>query len=473
MRENQFKAQSSRLAHFSMAGTKVPARTRGTLHFLARRSPFTRQILLPVESFIHSEIAGAVSLLLAAVVALVWANSPWSEIYFALKEMTATVVLGPISISRDLSHWINDGLMTIFFFVVALEIKRELVHGELSSIRKAALPVAAALGGMIVPVVIFLAINPGGPGARGWGIPMATDIAFALGALALVGPRIPFALRIFLLAYAIVDDIGAIVVIAIFYSGKISLAAVLCSLGVLAFILILRVSGIRLISVYVVLGVILWGAVFESGIHATIAGVILGLLAPSRAWISPAETADELEKSLPHLRAAVANHERERSEGILGKIDVLSQHSEAPAERIERLTHPWVTLLILPLFALANAGVPLSGASAGAALTSRVALGVAAGLLLGKFIGLTTFAWAAVRLRLADLPNETSWRHLLGAALLGGIGFTVAIFVSNLAYSSEEMANAAKIAILFSSLVAAIAGWVFLRFASSPGRSFV
>jgi NhaA family Na+:H+ antiporter len=453
-----------------MAGKKAPARTRGSLNFVARRSPFTRDVILPAEDYMHSETVGAFFLLLAAVAALVWASSPWSESYFHLQHAIVTIKLGPLSMSEDLIHWINDGLMTIFFFVVALEIKRELVHGELSSLKKAALPVAGALGGMIVPVAIFLSINWGRPGAHGWGIPMATDIAFALGALALLGPRIPFALRIFLLAYAIVDDIGAILVIAIFYSGTISLCAVGCAVAVLALILLLRVLGVRLIPVYILMGMIFWGAVFQSGIHATIAGVILGLLAPSRAWISAGETADELEKSLPRLREAVAKDERERSEAILGEIDVLSRHSEAPLERIERLTHPWVSFLILPLFALANAGVPLSAESAGAALTSRGALGGAAGLLFGKFFGLSIFAWLAVCLRLADLPNDTGWRHLLGTALLGGIGFTVAIFVAGLAYQDEAMVNAAKMAVLFSSLVAAVAGWMFLRFATSEAK---
>ena len=441
------------------------------LDFLARRSPFTRQVVLPAENFIHSETAGAAFLLAAAVIALLWANSPWSASYFHLRANVITVMLGPFRIADDLTHWINDGLMTILFFVVALEIKRELVDGELSTFKKAALPVTAALGGMLVPVAIFLAINAGGEGAHGWGIPMATDIAFALGVLALVGPQIPFALRVFLLAYAIVDDIGAILVIAFFYSGNLSLIAIGWSVAILAVIVLLRFAGVRWIPVYIILGVCFWGAVFESGIHATIAGVILGLLAPSRAWISAGETVDQLEKSLPDLRKAVENKQRQRGEAILGEIDVLSRHSEAPLERIERLVHPWVSFVVLPLFALANAGVSLSGEAASAALTSRVAIGVAAGLLFGKFIGLTGFAWAAVRLGFADLPKDATWRHLCGTALLGGIGFTVAIFVAGLAYSEEAMTDAAKIAIFFSSLVAAVAGWTFLRFATSSGRS--
>ncbi len=454
-----------------MAAKKIPARSRGMLDFLARRSPFTRQVVLPAENFIHSETAGAAFLLVAAVIALLWANSPWNDSYFHLRDMVITIMLGPLRIAEDVTHWINDGLMTIFFFVVALEIKRELVHGELSSSKKAALPVAAALGGMVVPVVIFLAVNWGGEGAHGWGIPMATDIAFALGVLALLGSRIPFALRVFLLAYAIVDDIGAILVIAFFYSEQLSLVAIGWAAGILALILLLRISGIRLIPVYIILGIFFWCAVFESGVHATIAGVILGLLAPSRAWISAGETVEQLEKSLPDLRKAVENKQRERGEAILGEIDVLSRHSEAPLERIERLVHPWVSFVILPLFALANAGVSLSGEAVTAALTSRVAIGVAAGLFFGKFIGLTSFAWAAVRLGLADLPKDASWRHLCGTALLGGIGFTVAIFVAGLAYSEDAMTDAAKIAILFSSLIAAVAGWSFLRFRTSSAQS--
>jgi Na+:H+ antiporter, NhaA family len=454
-----------------MANKTVPARSRGILHFMARRSPFTRQVVLPVEAFVHSESAGALFLLLAAVTALVWANSPWSGSYFHLRETIVTLKIGPFAIAEDVLHWINDGLMTIFFFVVALEIKRELVHGELSAIKKAALPVAGAIGGMILPVAVFLAFNWGGRGHHGWGIPMATDIAFALGTLALLGKRIPFAVRIFLLAYAIVDDIGAILVIAIFYSGPLAFQPVLWAMGVLLVIVGFRYAGVRNLPVYVILGVIFWAAVFESGIHATIAGVILGLLAPARAWIGGDETADELQKSLPHLRSALKEGHRERAEAILGEIDMLSRHSEAPLERIERQVHPWVSFLILPLFALANAGITFSSKLVSGALTSQVTLGVACGLLAGKFVGLSGFAWLAVRLRAAALPDGTTWRHVLGTALLGGIGFTVSIFIGDLAFRDAQLAAEAKIGILVTSLVAAVAGWLFLRLAVPAPRT--
>ena len=449
-----------------MSSKKVPARERGTLQVMARRSPFTRQVVLPAENFIHSSSAGAIFLLAAALVALAWANSPWSATYFALRETVVTLIFGPIAITEDLLHWINDCVMTIFFFVVALEIKREVVHGELSDPRKAALPVAGALGGMIVPVIIFLALNWGQNGARGWGIPMATDIAFALGVLALLGKRIPFPVRIFLLAFAIVDDIGAILVIAIFYSGELSLPMIGCALGVLAVILAARCAGVQDIPVYLLLGAIFWAAVLKSGIHATIAGVILGLLAPARALIGAGETAGQLRQSLPRLESAIEQGDREKSEAILGEIDVLTRYSEAPLERVERLVQPWSSFLILPLFALANAGISFSSETVHAALSSRITWGVIGGLLVGKFVGLTGFMWAAVKLGLADLPNEATWRHLLGCALLGGIGFTVALFVSGLAYDDEKLANAARIGILFSSLVAAATGWAFLRFAT-------
>lgn len=453
------------LSAFPMARKNIPARSRGTLHAMARRSPFTRQIVLPAENFIHSESAGALFLLAAALLAVLWANSPWSASYFGLREAIITLEIGPFAITEDVLHWINDGLMTVFFFVVALEIKRELVHGELSAVKKAALPVAGAIGGMILPVGIFLAFNLGGRGAHGWGIPMATDIAFALGLLALLGDRIPFSVRIFLLAYAIVDDIGAILVIAIFYSGDLSLNAVVWAAAVLAVIMAARYAGVRNIAVYIMLGAIFWAAVFKSGIHATIAGVILGLLAPARAWIGGHETAAELEKNLPHLREALQRGQREHAEAILGEIDILSRHSEAPLERIERLVHPWTSFLVLPLFALANAGVALSSKVVSGSLTSPVTLGIAAGLLAGKFLGLSGFAWGAVRLGIAKLPDETTWRHILGTALLGGIGFTVSIFIADLALQDAQLAAEAKIGILIASLIAAAAGWLFLRFA--------
>ncbi len=455
---------------FLMAGKKMPARSRGTLHIMARRSPFTRQVVLPAENFIHSETAGALFLLGAALLAIAWANSPWRDAYFHLRETFITLRLGPLNLTEDVSHWINDGLMTIFFFVVALEIKRELVHGELSAFRKAALPVAGALGGMVVPVIVFFAFNWKGPGAHGWGIPMATDIAFALGVLALLGDRIPFSVRVFLLAYAIVDDIGAILVIAIFYSGQISLPALGLAAAVLVLIVTARFAGVRNIAIYIILGLVLWLAVFESGIHATIAGVVLGLLTPASSWFGSEEAASELEKTLPHLRAAIKDQHRERAEAILGEIDMLSRHSEAPVERIQRLVHPWTSFVILPLFALANAGITFSPHLLHGALTSPITLGIGSALFFGKFFGLTLFAWGAVRLGIAALPDATTWRHILGTALLGGIGFTVSIFISDLAYHDAQMISEAKIGILITSLLAATAGWCFLRFAIPAGR---
>lgn len=454
-----------------MAGKKIPARSRGTLHVMARRSPFTRQVVLPAENFVHSETAGALFLLGAALLAMAWANSPWRDAYFNLRETYITLKLGPLTLTEDISHWINDALMTIFFFVVALEIKRELVHGELSSFQKAALPVAGALGGMIVPVGIFLAFNLGGNGSHGWGIPMATDIAFALGVVALLGDRIPFSVRVFLLAYAIVDDIGAILVIAIFYSGPVSFSALGVAAGIVALIVIVRIAGIRSTAIYVLLGAALWLAVFESGIHATIAGVILGLLTPAVSFIENREAADEIEEKLPTLRTAIKENHRERAEAILGEIDVLSRQSEAPVERLQRLVHPWSSFVILPLFALANAGVTFSPSLAHAALTSPVTLGIGSGLLFGKFIGLTAFAWIAARLGIGALPKGASWRHLLGTALLGGIGFTVSIFISDLAYDKDQLIAEAKIGILVTSLIAAALGWVFLRFAAPADKN--
>ncbi len=448
----------------------TPARSKGSLSVLARRSPFTRQVVLPAENFIHSESISALFLLAAAIIALAWANSPWAHSYFGLLETVITVKVGPLDITETVHHWINDGLMTLFFFVVALEIKRELVRGELSSVKKAALPLAGAFGGMLVPVIIFLGFNYGKAGAHGWGIPMATDIAFALGVLALLGNRIPFALRVFLLAYAIADDIGAILVIAVFYTNHISYVALAWGAAIIFAIQCARVAGVRDIPVYIILGALLWVAVLESGIHATIAGVLLGFMTPASAWFGARESTQQIHDALPGLEDSVQQKDYPRTQAILGELEVLTHHTEAPLERIERIMHPWTSFLVLPIFALANAGVAFSPEMARSALSSPVTLGIAAGLLVGKLFGLTTFSWLAVKLGAASLPNGVGWRHIWGTAFLGAVGFTVAIFISGLAYDDARMVDQAKIGILASSLVAAVVGWLFLRFAVPPAR---
>ena len=391
-------------------------------------------VLRPVQAFVATESAGGIALLAATIAALAWANSPWDGSYRDLWSTHVGFDTGLISLRASLVHAVNDGLMAIFFFLVGIEIKRELIDGELASRQKAALPVAAAFGGMVVPALIYVAWNAGGEGAHGWGIPMATDIAFALGVLALLGRQAPFALKVFLLALAIVDDLGAIAVIAVFYTDTVAIAAIAWAIVMVAAIFAAQRLRVASIPVYVVLGALLWLAVWKSGIHATVAGVILAALAPI------------------HLPANVPG-------------------AEPPIEHVERLLHPWVSFLIIPVFALANAGIPLSSGSIHAAASSAVTAGVLTGLVLGKPIGIMLFAWLAIRLRLAAMPEGMDFVHIAGGAVLAGIGFTVSLFVTSLAFESNALQEEAKVGILAGSLVAGIAGFVYLWIA--PGEDTI
>ncbi|MCU1350984.1 MAG: Na+/H+ antiporter NhaA [Acidimicrobiales bacterium] len=383
----------------------------------------------------NAEAAGSVLLVGATVVALAWANSPWKGGYDALFHTRIALGVGSLRLVEDLRHWIADGLMALFFFVVSLEIKRELVAGELRDRRAAALPAVAAVGGMVVPALLFVVVNRGGAGGRGWGIPMATDIAFALGVVAVLGRRVPPPLKLFLLTLAIVDDIGAIAVIAVFYAGDLSVGWLLAAGGVvLAVVALRRVRGMHL-AVYGALGVGLWLCVFESGVHATIAGVVMGLLMPARPPRAEADAIDE---------------------GV------------SPAARLEHALHPWTSYLVVPVFALASAGIPLAGA--GAALGSRVAMGVVLGLVVGKVAGIGLGVWAATRSGLARLPDGVTWPQMMGAAALGGIGFTVSLFVTGLAYGSERLQREAKVGVLVASVVAGAIGSLILVVAARRGR---
>lgn len=426
------------------------------------------RVLLPVQIFIRTESAGGVVLLVAAAIALIWANSPWGEAYFDFWHEEIALDLAFLRIEEGLQEWVTDGLMAIFFFVVGLEIKRELLHGELASPRRAALPAAAALGGMVVPALIFTAFNAGGEGARGWGIPMATDIAFAIGVLALLGRRIPSNLRVFLLALAIVDDLGAIAVVAIFYTESISFEAVAAAVGIIGLIIALQRLGLRNVFVYLLLGVCLWVAVFESGVHATVAGVILGFLTPAGGWISREGLAERLEALVADYRRAVAEEDVAETEAILGNIEDLTAGTSAPLERLERLLHPWSSFVVIPIFALANSGIALSTDVLESAATSPVTHGVALGLILGKLVGVVSATWLATRLGLASLPRGVTWNHVIGAALLAGIGFTVSLFITGLAYEDPLIIDEAKIGILAASLVAGSSGFLFLRLTSRP-----
>jgi NhaA family Na+:H+ antiporter len=407
-------------------------------------------VLRPLVDFLHTEAAGGVVLLVAAVVALIWANSPFKDSYNELWHTHLSLTIGHHTLDLDLQEWVNDGLMAIFFFVVGLEIKRELVEGELREPRRAAMPAIAAVGGMVVPALIYLAINANGDGARGWGIPMATDIAMAVGVLSLLGRRVAPSLKLFLLALAIVDDIGAILVIAVFYSGDIRLDALVLAAGIVLVIGLFRRSGVRPISVYVLLGVGLWLAIHESGLHATLAGVILGLMAPTRP-IRQRRLIDE--EALTDLSSPGAAHE----------TMVLAKESVSVVEYLEHLLHPWTSFVILPIFALANAGIPLSAQALSDAASSPITYGVVAGLVVGKLTGITLFTWLAARLRIGVLPVGVRWLDVVGIAALAGVGFTVSIFVTGLAFSDVDLQNEAKVGILAASAIAATVGSVILH----------
>ena len=428
-------------------------------------STATTLLLRPFQTFFKLEAAGGVLLLLCAAAALILANSPLAGGYFDLWQTIVTVGAGSFVIAKPLLLWINDGLMAIFFFVVGLEIKREVLVGELSSPKKAALPLAAALGGMVVPALIYVAFNAGTDTASGWGIPMATDIAFALGVLALLGTRAPVALKIFLTALAIVDDLGAVLVIAFFYTAELSWVSLgLGGLLLLALIVVNR-AGVRRTWVYVVLGLALWVAFLKSGVHATIGGVLLAMTIPARRRIDADAFLERgrtlLDTFATGLKPGKVEPTADQRHAV-HSLEVACEGIETPLARMEHALHPWVAFGIMPIFALANAGVALGG-DIGAALGASVSLGVIMGLFFGKQIGVTAFSWVAVRMGWAELPAGVGWRQVYGVSLLTGIGFTMSLFIANLAFGDPAVLDQAKIAIFAASLLSGVLGWGLLR----------
>ncbi|RYD31929.1 MAG: Na+/H+ antiporter NhaA [Verrucomicrobiaceae bacterium] len=381
-------------------------------------------MLRPFAAFLRLQASSGILLMLCAVAALVWANSGFGTAYHALLSTKLTVGYGSaLEISKPLLLWINDGLMAVFFLLVGLEIKRELITGELNSLKKAALPAAAALGGMAVPALIYAVFNRGLPTLPGWGIPMATDIAFSLGVLAILGKRAPLALKIFLTAVAIVDDLGAVAVIAVFYTDTIHWLLLMGSLGAWLLALAFGRAGGRHPAVFILLGVVMWVCMLKSGVHATIAGVLLAFAIPGR---------------------------------------MLATEGDPATERWEHALHPWVSFLIMPVFALANAGV-LIGGDFLSSLASPEALGIITGLVLGKPVGIFLFSWLAVRAGLAALPRGMDWKGLLGVGCLAGIGFTMSLFITELAFQDPAHLNTAKAGILAASAVAGVVGYSFIR----------
>jgi NhaA family Na+:H+ antiporter len=430
-----------------------------------------RLALTPLESFVRTSVSGIGLLLLGTVLAVVAANSPLAAVYERFWTTDLTIAVGGFALSESLRHWVNDGLMALFFFVLGLEIKRELLVGELRSRRQAALPIAAAVGGAIVPALIYAALNWGGEGFRGWGIPMATDAAFSLGALSLLGSRVRPLLIVFLTAFAIVDDILAVLVIAIFYTEAISWTWLGVTAMLMVALIVANVAGFHRWPVYAVLGVGVWLALFESGIHATLAGVLVAMVVPARAWINPSEFLGRARGALDEFEAAcyvaptiLSNEAQQRA---TQDLEQLCEEVETPMTHLQHQLNPWVAYGILPLFAFANAGVPL-GSGFSQLLSSPVTWGVVAGLVLGKPLGITLFSWLAVRLGIAILPGAFTWRQILGVGWLGGIGFTISLFVAELAFVVGPLGNAARVGILVGSVVAGAIGYLILRAALPP-----
>ena len=428
----------------------------------------------PFVRFTRIEASSGLVLLGAALVAIIWANSPISDLYEKTLETHLNVDLGGFAFDQSVHEIINDGLMAIFFFVVGLEIKRELVLGELRDRKAATLPIIAALGGMVGPAAIYLLLNSGagGEAIRGWGVPMATDIAFAVGVVALLGARIPSAAKLFLLALAIADDIGAIAVIAIFYTSGVDLGYLALAVGALASVWLAQRVGIRSLTFYVPVAVLAWFFTFESGVHATLAGVALGFLTPAHPMYKPADFDSKARNILdqyPIESEEIEGQEQADHEALL--LSKVAAESVSPLTRVEHRLVPWSSFLIVPLFALANAGVDLRGTSIVEALTSPIGLGVALGLVVGKIGGISLFAFAGVRLGLGRLPDGTGWLHLVGLAAVAGIGFTVSLFVADLAFSDRGLIDLAKVGIFIGSLAAGLIGAALLVRAKAPAST--
>ena len=425
--------------------------------------PVPRRVLRPLQEFLSTSTASGTLLLFAALAALAWANSPWGSVYEDLWSTPLELSFGDWVIGEDLRHWVNDGLMTLFFLVVGLEIKREFLTGELQEWRAAALPVVAAIGGMLVPALIYLAFNSGDAGVRGWGIPMATDIAFALGVLLLAARHAPSALKPFILTLAIVDDIGAILVIAVFYSEGIALGSLLAAAAVCVLMLVLRRVGIKATYVFVGLGVIVWLATYTSGVHPTIAGVVLGLLAPAAPFQRPHAVSEEARRTADLTVDDPDPPDADASHWL--RLAGLSREAVSPLARTEHALLPWTSFWIVPLFAFANAGVPLSGEQIANALSSPVTLGVFLGLVIGKVAGISGAAALALSTRFARLPAGVGFPHITGAAAVAGIGFTVSLLMAELAFEDRALIDEAKVGILAASVIAGAIGWVLLRVA--------
>ena len=434
------------------------------------------KILTPFEEFIHRQTTSGFLLMAMAVLALILANSSLASWYAHALHTPISMNIGDWSIAMSLQHWVNDGLMAVFFFVVGLELKREFVVGELAKPRNAVLPIMAAIGGMVVPALIYFAFNPSGAAAAGWGVPMATDIAFAIGVLALLAGRVPKALITFLVALAIVDDLGAVLVIALFYTETIAMGPLMVAGGFFLLLIIFNLGGIRNSIPYFVIAVFMWFALYKSGVHATLAGILGAMSVPAIPKYDPARFSERVRELMNHFDAthqpgqSIMTNDALRA--VVQSLEVGVHRVEAPLQRLEHFWHMPVAYLVIPIFALTNAGIPLEFGAIGETLSDPVMLGVSLGLVVGKFVGIAGAAWLMLKLGLAELPSGTRFIQIAGVSLLGGIGFTMSIFVAQLGFgSNEELLLMAKTGILAASVLAGVAGFVWLFLVSKPAQA--
>jgi Na+:H+ antiporter, NhaA family len=442
---------------------------------IPRRVLSADQIFKTAQSFFKKSASSSLILLSATLIAIIWANSRFDQSYFDLWQMDLTISLGRYHFTQSLLHWIDDGLMTIFFFTVGLEIKREILVGELASPKKALLPVTAALGGMLFPAAIYLIFNYGRPGHEGWGIPMATDIAFSLGAIAVFGRKLPVGLRVFLSAFAIADDLGAVLVIALFYTKQIAWQYLLLDLPVLLAVFVANLLWIRWTPIYAILGLLTWLAILASGVHPTVAGIVIAMFIPARAKYDT----DRFVQKVHEITGKFECLEQSCGYTILLNRDHLDavrdlemacHEVETPLQRLEHGLYPMVTFFILPLFALANAGLRILDLNIMDTLAHPITLGITMGLLVGKPLGIVVFSYLSAKAGFVSLPDDVRWSHILGAGFLGGIGFTMSLFISTLSFHASDPADYSKLGILIGSLLSAILGLTYLWWVSRAER---
>lgn len=424
-------------------------------------------VLTPFEAFIHRQTTSGLLLMVTAVVALLFANGFLAEAYQHFIHTPVDIAIGDWRIQMSLHHWVNDGLMALFFFVVGLELKREIMVGELSDIRQAALPIIAAIGGMVVPALIYLAFNHSGDAARGWGIPMATDIAFAVGALVLLAKRVPKSLITFLVALAIADDLGAVLVIAIFYTQELSLSWLGTAIALLALLLTFNFAGIRKIMPYFLVAILLWYALLQSGVHATLAGVLGAFTVPARSKYDPALFVARMKAQIEHFVSSRKQDDslmtNEKLYSVVQQLEENVKGVQTPLQRLENIWHLPVAFIVIPIFALFNAGIPIQLARFSEILTHPVMLGVTLGLLFGKFIGITGACWLALRFGIGQLPTDTRFSQIAAVSVLASIGFTMSIFIAELGFANQpEYLLMAKTGVLSASLLGGLLGYVWL-----------